>query len=209
MSRTALGLAAQGLALGNVAKERAVVTLVRMGQTGPVQVPSVPYVLNGRRGRPVRNFGLGGQTISQIADRIIADPIFGKECDMVLIGLENDSNSTAAAWMATITPHLDRIVAYRKAGSRTIITTPITSTAWSQPYRDAAFALIPLLQARYGSLVLDITTPFCNAANGNYPEDRHAEAIGSGGGVHPNDLGYSDIYTLINTAMTARSWATP
>ncbi len=157
---------------------------------------------NGRKGRPVKNFGLGGQTISQIAARILAEPVFGKHCDMVLWALENDSNSTAAAWWATVSPYLAQIMAFRAPTAKTIIMSPITSTAWSQAYRDAAFTMTDTLIAAYGSNVLDLR-PFCSEADKNYPAADHADAI------HPDDSGYAAIYTLLDAKMTARSWATP
>jgi len=176
--------------------------------TGATTVNTAPLGLIriNRPGRPVLGFGLGGQKIQAIADRILSDPVIGKSCDMVLWGLENDMDADPNVYFASIKPQLDRIMAFRAPSAKTAILTPITSSGWTQMQRDSTFAIVPMLLADpiWGSKVFNQTAPICTDPDKNYPAAWHADPI------HMNDTGYSNQYTLgTNPAMIAQGFANP
>lgn len=178
--------------------------------TGTTPVSGVPmdYVSQLGRARPYRAFvngGLGGQTISQIVARALADPIIGKQWDMVFDGLVNDATGDGAAWWNTVKTQLDLLFAYRKAGARTIISNCYPQTTWTtgtalrnaMDYVNAQLAADPV----YGPLVVDVCTPFiAGGSNGVGPAVNYADT------VHPTNTGSTILKTAIDNKMTALGW---
>ena len=91
----------------------------------------VSMVGKARPGRGVLNAGLGGQTLSQIVDRMVKDPVAGKSWDMVLWGGHIEGSTDAAAWFATIQAQIARLQAFRGAGTKMMILNLHPDSAWA------------------------------------------------------------------------------
>ena len=148
-----------------------------------------------RTGRPLINEGLGGQTITQVADRILADPVAGKSWDMVLWAGINDASADASAWTATVIAQINRIKAFRAAGSRMLILNYHPNTSWAAGILSAEVAVNANLLAAYGGEVVDVYSVM-NGVSGNYADT-----------VHPNDTGYAAIAAAVSSKMTSQGWA--
>lgn len=155
----------------------------------------VSMVGKARPGRPMLADGLGGQTISQIVDRVVADPIAGKYWDMAIWAGINDAGSDGPTWWATVQSQLARLMAARSAGSRTPLFLNFhENTSWTSQQKAAATYVNTQLAATYGGNVVDIAT----VVNGNagYYSDS----------IHLNDTGYAAVATAVSSKMTAQGW---
>lgn len=148
-----------------------------------------------RPGRTVVNEGLGGQLITSIVDRALADPIAGRYGDMVFWGGINDVGASGPVWWATVQAQINRLVAYRSPTSRLIILNLHESTAWTADQKAAAAYVNAQLAGTYGSIVVDVAATI----NGN--AGYYADAI------HLNDSGYAAVAALVSAKMAALSWA--
>lgn len=149
-----------------------------------------------RPGRPVVADGLGGQTISQIVDRAVADPICGKYWDLILWAGTNDATGDSAAWWSVMHSEIERLLAFRDPAARhPLILNLHENTAWSAGVKTAADYVNSQLAATYGANVVDIAAVI--DGNAGYYSD----------GVHLNDSGYAAVAAAVDSAMTAQGWA--
>jgi lysophospholipase L1-like esterase len=175
--------------------------------TGAAAVSSVPMgcvdvLRRTRAGRPIVNGGLGGQTSSQIADRLVADPVAGKYWDAVLDMIVNDASGDGPTWWNQVRTQIDRVLAFRSS-SRTIIWNAYPNTAWTTgtAFRTAMDYVNAQLVATYGPMVVDVCTPFiAGGTNGVGPAANYADAI------HPTNAGHAILAAATDAKMTSLGW---
>lgn len=151
-----------------------------------------------RTGRPLIGLGLGGQMITAIVNRVLADPVAGKYWDMAFWGGINDVDSTGggAAWWAVVQAQLARLMAFRDPSARApLILNYHESTAWTAGQKSAATYVNAQLAATYGANVVDIAA----VINGN--AGYYSDAI------HLTDSGYAAVAAAVHAKMTAQGWA--
>lgn len=78
-----------------------------------------------------RRFPLGGQTISQIVDRVLADPVAGKYWDMIFEGGINDVQADGPTWWAILLPQYQRLLAFRAPGTKLLVVNLHESLSWT------------------------------------------------------------------------------
>ena len=156
-----------------------------------------------RPGRPLLNEGLGGQGISQIVDRVLADPVCGSMWDMVLwAGINNaDPSNGGADWWNVIKTNTDRLLAFRAPGARTIICNITPNNTWSAPYFTALSYVNAQIAARYGTKVCDLYSAIATDPGGMVPTAYTSSA------PHLNDTGYGVVAATVNAKMTSLGWA--
>ena len=167
------------------------------GATTGSELPNL--VGRARPGRGVFNFGMGGQLIETVVDRVMADPVAGKYWDMVLWAGINDVQNDATTWFNTIKAQITRLQAFRAQGTRLMILNYHPSSAWSAQFKAAEVTVNALLLAEYGSLVVDVYTAV-GTSGGVVPVGNLSDA------VHLNDTGYGLVKDAIIAKMSALSW---
>lgn len=157
----------------------------------------VSMVGKARPGRPMLADGLGGQNITTIVDRVVADPICGKLWDMAFWGGINDVDSTGggSVWWGVVQTQLARLMTFRDPAARApLFLNYHESTDWTAGQKTAATFVNTQLAATYGANVVDVAA----VVNGN--AGMYADAI------HLNDTGYALVATAVSAAMTAQGW---
>lgn len=151
-----------------------------------------------RPGRPVLNDGMGGQLITTIVDRVIASKVAGRYWDLVLWAGANDASADAAAWWATMRAQIDRLLAYRAPGTRTIICNGHPNTAWAAGIVSAQLTVNANLALTYGSMVCDLYSALTSGGvtQAGYLSDT----------IHLNDTGYGVVAATVSAKMTALGW---
>jgi lysophospholipase L1-like esterase len=177
--------------------------------TGATPVGSVPMgcvdvLRRTRAGRPIVNGGLGGQTSSQIADRVLSDPVAGKYWDGIFDMIVNDASGDGPTWWNQVRTQIDRVLAFR-AGSTTksLFWNAYPNSAWttSTSFRIAMDYVNTQLAATYGSMIIDVCTPFiAGGTAGVGPAANYADAI------HPTNAGHAILASATDAKMTASSW---
>jgi lysophospholipase L1-like esterase len=150
--------------------------------------------MTSRQGRTFLGDGLGGQLITSIADRVIADQVAGKYWDLLLWAGINDVQTDQAAWWSVVTTQIDRIKAFRAPGTKMLIMNYHNSTAWTGGQQSAAAYVNAQLLSKYGADVVDLAT-LINGNAGYYSD-----------AIHLNDSGYAVVATAVDAKMTARSF---
>ena len=167
------------------------------GATTGSELPNL--VGKARPGRGVLNFGMGGQLITTIVDRVLTDPVAGKYWDLVLWAGINDVQNDATTWFNTIKNQITRLRAFRAPNSRMMILNYHPSSAWSAQFKAAEVAVNAALLAEYGSLVVDVYTAV-GTSGGVVPAGNLSDA------VHLNDTGYALVKNAVIAKMTALGW---
>lgn len=158
-----------------------------------------------RPGRPLLNTGLGGQKIEKVIDRVLDDPVAGRQWDMILWAGTNDATGDAALWWGTMLTQLDRLFAFREPGAKTIICNLHPSEGWFTP-GEVAVALPSVnaslaAHATYGPLVCDLYAVLATDPGGHVPAAYRADDL------HLNGTGYGVVKDAIHAKMTALGWA--
>ena len=167
------------------------------GATAGNELPNA--VGKARPGRGVLNFGLGGQLITPIVDRILADEVAGKYWDLVLWAGINDVQNDATTWFNTIKTQITRLRAFRDPDARMMILNFHPSSGWSAGFKAAGVAVNASLLAEYGSLVVDVYAAV-GTSGGVVPALNLADAL------HLSDTGYGLVADAVVAKMTELGW---
>lgn len=178
--------------------------------TGATPVSGVPMgcvdvLRRTRAGRPIVNGGLGGQVASQIADRVVSDPVAGKYWDGVFDMVVNDASGDGPTWWNQVRTQIDRILAFRAGSStKSLFWNAYPNTSWTTgtSIRTAMDYVNAQLATTYGPMIIDVCTPFiAGGANGVGPAANYADAI------HPTNAGHAILAAATDSRMTALGWA--
>ncbi len=121
--------------------------------------------------RTVYNGGIGGQTSTQIADRVVADTIYTSRIQIYEGGINNYQGDTVPG---TVTNDFARMVASNKSGKffiNLLVPGLYTNEAAGQPDRATIDAINSYLAATYPGNVVDQVTPLIAAYNPANPVD--------------------------------------
>lgn len=160
-------------------------------------------------GRNVRNMGIGGETSTQIATRMLADPAGKNHLTIIWAGTNNPTAESTvmadiAAMVATLTT------------SRFIVMTPIVGedpTMYAgQPNRALLDSLIANIAATYPNNYIDILELLINQYNPGIPQD----VIDFGHRIVPSSLRVDTIHltsagngfvtAVVNTFISGKGW---
>lgn len=176
--------------------------------SGATAVAGVPQdypaqLRRARAGSPLVNRGLGGQTASQIVDRLTADDVQGRHWDAVCwIGI-NDASGNGPAWWATVETQIDRLLAFRAPTARTLFLNYHPRSDWpdGNPFNTALRHVNARLAAKLGTRLVDVSTPILAGGTNGTPNPAYLVDT-----IHLNNTGYGVVASTVAAAMAAAGW---
>ncbi len=176
--------------------------------TGSTAVSGLPmdWVAQLRRQRagwPVTAKGLGGQKSAAIVDRLLADPVAGRQWNAVLwIGTNDFDNfvGNGPGWFGAIKAQVDRAIAGR-SNPRLIVCNMHPRGTWT--VGDTNYQAMQFVNAQmaatYGERVCDLFAALATDA-GKVPAASMADAI------HLANPGHTTVMQAVNAKITALGW---
>lgn len=163
-------------------------------------------LLIGVPGRPVANLGVGGQTSSQVVDRLVRDKVRGKFWTQVLWVGRNDVGN--ADLTNVVLTQLARAVANMDNGGKYLIgtITPANGETSGTANGIAIAAANAAIKAAYPAAnIVDLFTILtAGTSDGTIQSSWMQNA--TAGNPHLNDLGYTQVYNAISAKLTANGW---
>jgi lysophospholipase L1-like esterase len=172
--------------------------------TGTIPNDWVSQLARSRLGTPFKQLGLGGQKITQIVDRIVADKVYGKNARLILWAGVNDIPDDADA-VATIESQINRLIDFRGGTQNLIICNYTPNTTWTTggTYYTRMQAANDMLALNWSSIVCDLfTATTTGSTNPGYPDPTYMTDV-----IHHNNAGYAVDAAAIGSKMTALGWA--
>lgn len=157
-------------------------------------------------GRAVANYGVGGETASQIIDRFVADKVRSKYWNVVLWIGRNDVG-VASNLTTTVMAQLARAMALRASGVKTVICT-ITPASTENDASANGIAIAncnTAIKALYGNrtgegiAICDTYTVLTTDPGHLIPSAWRSDT------VHLNDTGYTQVQTAVSAALATVS----
>lgn len=176
--------------------------------TGSAAVSGVPmdWVAQLRRqlaGRPVAAKGLGGQKSAAIVDRLLADPVAGRQWDGVLwIGANDfdDNVGNGPGWWSAIRTQIDRALAFRRTPN-TILCNLHPRANWA--VGDASYQAMQYVNAQlaatYGARVCDLFAALATD-NGKVP------AASMFDNIHLANPGHATVMQAVAAKIASLGW---
>lgn len=157
-------------------------------------------------GRMVGNYGIGGETSTQIIDRFVADKVRSKYWNSVLWIGRNDVG-VASDLTATVMGQLARAMALRASGVKTVICTiiPASTESDSSSLGIAIAACNTAIKNTYGNktaqgiAICDTYAVLTTDPGHLVPSSWRYDT------VHLNDTGYTQVQTAISAALATIS----
>lgn len=170
---------------------------------GGVPMDWVAQLRRQRSGWPIAAKGLGGQKAAAIVDRLLADPVAGRQWKAVLwIGTNDydDHPGDGPGWWGAIRAAVDRALAAR-GGAGTVICTLHPRAGWA--VGDAAYQALLFVNAqlgqRYGARVCDLFAALATDG-GKVPAASMADA------VHLANPGHAAVAAAVDAKISALGW---
>lgn len=156
-----------------------------------------------RAGWPVAAKGLGGQKSAAIVDRMLTDPVAGRQWNAVLwIGTNDfdDFIGNGPGWFGAVKAQIDRVIAWRSNPNLIVCNLhPRANWAVGDANYQAMQHVNAQLAATYGNRVCDLFTALATDG-GKVPAASMADAI------HLANPGHTTVMQAVNAKITALGW---